>query len=40
MPNFFATIEIPFSNPTISLSDAFELKSSKSMYFHLGITKA
>ena len=39
-PNFFATVDIPFINSTISLSEAFELKSSKSIYFPFGITKA
>ncbi|SVD24370.1 uncharacterized protein METZ01_LOCUS377224 [marine metagenome] len=38
-PNFFATIEMPFIRPKISLSDAFALKSSRSMYFPFGITK-
>ncbi|SVB41792.1 uncharacterized protein METZ01_LOCUS194646, partial [marine metagenome] len=40
IPSFFATIDIPFIRPTISLSDAFALKSSRSTYFPLGITRA
>ena len=32
--------EIPFIRPTISLSDALVLKSSRSTYFPFGITKA
>jgi len=40
IPNFLATIEIPLINPTISLSDALALKSSKSIYLPFGMTKA
>ena len=40
IPSFFATIFIPLSNPTISSDEAFVLKSSRSTYFPLGITRA
>ena len=33
-------IKLSFNNPTISFGEAFKLKSSRSMYFPLGITKA
>ena len=35
-----ATIDIPFISPAISSLDAFLLKSSRLIYFPLGITKA
>ena len=38
--SFFATLLMPFNNPIISSDEALVLKSSKSMYFPLGITNA
>ena len=40
IPSFFATKFIPFNKPTISSGEAFELKSSRSIYFPFGITSA
>ena len=40
IPNFLATVVMPFKKPTISSDVALELKSSRSTYLPFGITKA